>query len=386
MSKKILKSGTPPVVWSVFDRVVADSNSNFSELYLENELVKQTLKPLVDKNIETSITGSVRNNNRVVLDSDLGMLFGNVTGDFVTVGEIKSPAQLKASSPEVVIQSLVTDIQSTTVKFSNNSTVHLSLSQLSIEDSVKSVVVADRGKLSLVPVSELILDSSIPIFKVAADDSTQRLIHYEETVKFLGINGIKVYSNNEGEIQIDGIGVKLQHEYISLSTGVSTVQVNLGETVLVEGANGISASIVGNKLVIDGQGLQQDTRNESRVSVSVTTEMLMPNQTSFVNVTGFYGYVLYKVQTSSPAWVRVYSNSNNRSLDSTRLIEVDPSHTAGVVTEVVTTSSQPVAVVPGVIGFNDEFPITNDIPLAVTNTTSTPRSITVTLTILQIEA
>lgn len=386
MSKKILNSGTPPVVWSVLNRAIADSNSNFSELYLENETIKQQILPLVNKNIEATLIGSVRNSSTVVLDSAERLLYGNVTGEFVNVPKVQSTDQVTVEAPRVVIQSQTTEINSNTVKFLQSANIQLKLDQLTVEDSVKSVVVADSGKISLVPVSELILNNEMPIFRVAADDSTKRSIHYEETVKFSGINGIRVYSNEEGEIQIDGSGVKPTYEYISVSDGNFTSQVNLGSTLSVVGTNGISVSISNGTILFDGQSLQRDTRNESRTTLVVTTEMLMPNQTSFIDVPGYLGYVLYKIQTSSPAWVKVYTNSNNRTIDATRLITVDPSHTAGVVTEIVTTSSQPVTIAPGVIGFNDDFPVLPVIPIAVTNTTPTPRSVTVTLTVLQIEA
>ena len=59
---------------------------------------------------------------------------------------------------------------------------------------------------------------------------------------------------------------------------------------------------------------------------------------------------------------------------------------AGVIAEIITTSADTIFLTPGVIGFNNESPVTNIIPIAVTNKSGSSTTITVTLTILQIEA
>ena len=105
-----------------------------------------------------------------------------------------------------------------------------------------------------------------------------------------------------------------------------------------------------------------------------------------MNITGFKGYTLYKIQTSTAAWVRVYSNAAARSADTSRSSTVDPSSDAGVLAEVITTGSQTVSFAPTVAGFNDESPATTNIPITVTNQSGSSANVTVTLTLLQTEA
>jgi hypothetical protein len=105
-----------------------------------------------------------------------------------------------------------------------------------------------------------------------------------------------------------------------------------------------------------------------------------------MNITGFKGYTLYKIQTSTAAWVRVYSNAAARSADTSRSSTVDPSSDAGVLAEVITTGSQTVSFAPTVACFNDESPVTTNIPITVTNQSGSSANVTVTLTLLQTEA
>lgn len=123
----------------------------------------------------------------------------------------------------------------------------------------------------------------------------------------------------------------------------------------------------------------------SRTTAAATTGSLADAATGNITVTGFKGYMLYKIQTSHAAWVRVYTSVAARSADSARSEGVDPNPGAGVIAEVITTGSQTVIISPGVVGFNDESPVDTNIQLAVTNKSGGLASITVTLTVLKIE-
>jgi hypothetical protein len=57
-----------------------------------------------------------------------------------------------------------------------------------------------------------------------------------------------------------------------------------------------------------------------------------------------------------------------------------------VITEVITTGLSTVIMAPAVHGFNDESPVTDIIPVTVTNLSGSAATITVTLTLLQAEA
>jgi hypothetical protein len=169
---------------------------------------------------------------------------------------------------------------------------------------------------------------------VAADDSTLRKINSGESVKFIGTNGITTASDGEGNITISAAGVS---------------------------------------------GLA------SRTTPSGSTGNIADAATANVTVTGFKGYLLYKIQTSAAAWVRIYTSVSARTSDSGRSEGVDPSPGAGVIAEVITTGAQTVLITPGTIGFNDELSPTTNIELAVTNKSGGSADITVTLTVAKVE-
>ena len=124
----------------------------------------------------------------------------------------------------------------------------------------------------------------------------------------------------------------------------------------------------------------------SRTSVSETTASLANDATDSIIVTGAKGYVLYKIQTSVAAWVRIYTSVAARTTDSSRTEGVDPLPDAGVIAEVITTGASTIIMSPGVFGFNNETVTSSNIALAVTNKSGITSVVTVTLTILQIEA
>jgi hypothetical protein len=129
-----------------------------------------------------------------------------------------------------------------------------------------------------------------------------------------------------------------------------------------------------------GAGLQ------ARSTVAVTTASLADAATGNVTFTGAAkGYVLYKIQTTGAAWVRIYTDISSRTADASRAEGVDPAAGAGVVAEVITTAAQTILISPGTLGFNNETSPVTEIYAAVTNKTGGTATITVTLTILTIE-
>ena len=125
----------------------------------------------------------------------------------------------------------------------------------------------------------------------------------------------------------------------------------------------------------------------SRQTFQVTTSSLLDQSSANVAIPlTFPGYILYKIETDAAAWVRLYTDSTLRGVDSLRAIDEDPINVSGLISEVITVGAQTVKIAPGVIGFNDESPVTNDIPINVTNLSGSTRTITVTVTVVQIEA
>lgn len=123
----------------------------------------------------------------------------------------------------------------------------------------------------------------------------------------------------------------------------------------------------------------------ARDTISGTTSTIANEATANMTLSGYKGYLLYKIQTSAAAWVRVYTDVTSRSNDSSRTQSEFPEDGSGVVTEIITTGAETVLISPGVIGFNNESPVTNTIPLKVTNLSGSSAAITVTLTAVQME-
>lgn len=233
---------------------------------------------------------------------------------------------------------------------------------------------------------------------VAADDSTLRIITSGETLQFEGANGLATTSDGEGKITIgfdpsgnismgttgtiEIFGVATSEVYIGGGTGGTTSgDVNLGNGTNTIVFNSATSGISYNDLddLPGGSGLA------SRSTAAGSTGNIANTATANVTVTGFKGYLLYKIQTSAAAWVRVYTSVAARTADSGRLEGVDPSPGAGVITEVITTGAETILITPGTVGFNDESPVDTNIQLAVTNKSGGSANITVTLTIVKVE-
>lgn len=120
------------------------------------------------------------------------------------------------------------------------------------------------------------------------------------------------------------------------------------------------------------------------VTVSGATTSLSSGTTGTITMTGVdvgKAYVLYKLQTSYPAWIRLYTNAANRSADVNRNISVDPASNSGVIVEVISTVSGTTVIAPGVNGFNDDpGGPTNTMHFNVTNIGDNTATITVTAT------
>ena len=123
----------------------------------------------------------------------------------------------------------------------------------------------------------------------------------------------------------------------------------------------------------------------NRANVAITTASIANAAYSTNSVTLAKGYTIYKITTSAASWVRVYTNVAARTTDATRSQTTDPQPGAGVIAEVITTGANVVVMSPATIGFNDESPVSNTIPIAVTNLSGSTGTITVTFTYLELE-
>lgn len=127
----------------------------------------------------------------------------------------------------------------------------------------------------------------------------------------------------------------------------------------------------------------------TRTTVVINAGSLASNATYTASATGYKSYALFNISTTNPAWVRVYANSASLSSDSSRTITTDPLPSSGVLAEVITSTASggsSIMISPAAVCFNMESTPTTTIPCVVTNVGSATASISVTLTILQLES
>lgn len=183
--------------------------------------------------------------------------------------------------------------------------------------------------------------------------------------------------------------------YTTATGSVTSVDVSGGSTGLTFSGGPVTTSgvvtMTGTLAVAHGgTGVNSiDSLRTALYSRSVSTGTTAPIddniRTNMDILNAAKSYVLYKLETSHASWVTLYVNAAARTADASRPQGVDPLPGSGVIAEVITTSTQTVIVSPGVVGFNDESPVTNTIPLSVKNNSGSTASITVTLTILRTE-
>jgi hypothetical protein len=118
----------------------------------------------------------------------------------------------------------------------------------------------------------------------------------------------------------------------------------------------------------------------------VTTNSIASGANVSVSATGFKGYNLYSIQTSSAAWVTVYSSVAERTSDQSRSQSTSPTPGSGVIAEVITTGASTQLITPAAAGFSSENPATTSIPMKVGNSGNANIAITITLTLVQTEA
>jgi hypothetical protein len=174
-------------------------------------------------------------------------------------------------------------------------------------------------------------------------------------------------------------------------TGLVTAAANANVTGNVNAGNvratgNVSGTyILGNGAFLTGVVTGGGSGAGNRANVAVTTASIANAAYSTASVTLAKGYTIYKITTSAASWIRVYTNAAARVADATRSQTTDPQPGAGVIAEVITTGANVVLMSPATIGFNDENPVSNTIPIAVTNLSGTTRTITATFTYLGLE-
>lgn len=124
----------------------------------------------------------------------------------------------------------------------------------------------------------------------------------------------------------------------------------------------------------------------SRTTASGSTASIADGSSDTFEITGFKSYMLMQIETSDAAWVTLYTDSTRRSNDASRSETTDPTPGSGVIAEVITAGPQTVLITPTVMGFNNDITPGATIYVKVVNKSGITQAITVTLTLLQLEA
>ena len=185
------------------------------------------------------------------------------------------------------------------------------------------------------------------------------------------LGGIKIGNN----LTIDANGV------LSANAGAYTLPT--ASTTILGGVK-----VDGTSITIDGNGVI--TANAGSTSPSITdltgtTASVAPGATVDLNISGYKGYVLYKITSSVEAWIRIFVDDASRQADDTRSEGTDPIPGQGVIAEGRTSgSNQSILVTPGVMGFNNDNPRTTAMYVSVVNRSNASSAIDITLTALKI--
>ena len=166
---------------------------------------------------------------------------------------------------------------------------------------------------------------------------------------------------------------------------ISNVNFTDGDLVFTGTGNAFNSSVdLDGRYVLAGGG--SGGALASRQEISGSTSTLANEASESLDLTGYRGYALYSIETDRAAWVRLYTNTGSRTSDHSRNYLTDPLPDAGVIAEVITTGAETIQLSPAVIGFNNEGTPTSNIPTLVQNRSGGSASVTVTLTVLQMEA
>jgi hypothetical protein len=184
-----------------------------------------------------------------------------------------------------------------------------------------------------------------------------------------GSSGIATYANTAGIATY------------STTAGISTVAQNL------TGSPNITVSSVNSSGVVTATSFSGSNTLKSRSTVIGITTSIPNNGIGNTNITGFKSYTLMKVGLSTAGWLRLYTDNASRISDASRSIGIDPSPGNGIIVEVITTGISTTQIIsPFVMGGNLDDPASTTIYAAVTNLSGVTTSISVNLTLLQLEA
>ena len=180
------------------------------------------------------------------------------------------------------------------------------------------------------------------------------------------------------------------------AAGVVTAQsfsgdiIGVGATFTTVSAGG---SITGSSFYGDGSNLEGVASSGIGLSTRATITKLVTGVGAGLTMNSTFtdgrkSWMLQKVGISSAAWVVLYTDQNAMTADSSRPHTTDPTPGSGVIAEVRSTTAGVSTFImsPGVMGWNNDSTPSDNIWFKVTNNETSASNITVSLTIVQLEA
>ena len=162
---------------------------------------------------------------------------------------------------------------------------------------------------------------------------------------------------------------------------VATYTLPIATTSALGGVIADGTTILINNGTISASGSVGLASRSTITTSSITT--VAANNTATLSVRAYMSYALFKITTNTASWITIYNSSSSLTADASRTQGTDPLPGAGVIAEVITTGNQTIPFTPGVYGWNDT---TSTIYMKATNISTQSSILTVSLTLLKLEA
>ena len=210
-------------------------------------------------------------------------------------------------------------------------------------------------------------------------------------------NAIVRYDGTGGDTSQDSLVTIDDTGVITAPSVASLIPFYHSSSLSLPAASGVNGAVIvtanDNTLYYASNGVwnavakSADAVLQTRQTFSAQSSSIDSNTNAFPTINNAYkSWLLYKVQTDKAAWVTIYTSQAARNSDTTRTIDQDPMPGSGVIAEVITTGAQTQVMTPAVFGFNDESTVTDSIYMKVRNRSGSTGQVTVTLTLLKLEA
>ena len=157
----------------------------------------------------------------------------------------------------------------------------------------------------------------------------------------------------------------------------TTVPPALGEALVWNGTEWIPGVVEGGGG--DSGGGWMGNRSDDEMTTKELADQ--ENDGSIVFLEMGQSGTFVSVTTSAAAWVRLYTNANDRDIDASRIFEDDPQPGSGVLLELLTTDpGQTIKITPGSVYFNNDPLPASRIYANVANRSGATQAVTVTIT------